>query len=177
LQLEELGDSISYLFGRPKKFLLGLLPVILGVKRLFNLTWTFKIANMRSTLIVLSFLMATVPWESAFAKSPPLACSVHLKSSTPKASLAALATISQADAERTARASLNTSAPTTVTEGELEREHGCLVYSFDIRVSGKEGVEEVLIDAGTGKVLSHKHESSQHEAAESAAEKKSNHPR
>jgi iron-sulfur cluster repair protein YtfE (RIC family) len=62
--------------------------------------------------------------------------------------------------------SLKTSAPTTVEEGELEVEHGCLVYSFDIRVSGKEGAEEVLIDAGTGKVLSHTHESAEEETAE-----------
>jgi uncharacterized membrane protein YkoI len=61
-----------------------------------------------------------------------------------------------------------------VTEGELEVEHGCLVYSFDIRVTGKDGVEEVLIDAGSGKVLFHEHENSRQEQAEQAKEKKAN---
>jgi uncharacterized membrane protein YkoI len=59
-----------------------------------------------------------------------------------------------------------------VTEGELEIEHGCLVYSFDIRVSGRNGIEEVLVDAGTGKVLAHAYENAQQEAAEKANEKR-----
>ena len=130
-------------------------------------------SSMRSVTIVISFLLIAASWESAFAKQVPLPCSVHPKQSTPAAGLPALATVSQADAERAALASLKTSLPTSVTEGELEIERRCLVYSFDIRVSGKDGIEEVLIDAGTGKVLSHEHESSKQEAAESAKEKKS----
>lgn len=126
---------------------------------------------MRSATIVMSFLLVTLPWDYAAAKQVPLSCSVRPKRSTPAAKLSSLATVSQADAERTAVASLKASAPTTVTEGELELEHGCLVYSFDIRVSGRDGVEEVLIDAGTGKVLSHTHESAKREAAERAKEK------
>ena len=132
---------------------------------------------MRSTLLVLSFLLVTLPWEYAAAKQGPLPCSVRPKSGTPAASLPALATVSQADAERTAVESLKASAPAAVTEGELELEHGCLVYSFDIRVSGREGVEEVLIDAGNGKVLSHTHESSKREAIERAKEKESHRQR
>ena len=128
---------------------------------------------MRLVLIVVSFLLVTLSWEYAMAKQGPLPCSVHPKKGTPATKLPSLATVSQADAERTAVESLKASAPTTVTEGELELEHGCLVYSFDIRVSGREGVEEVLIDAGTGKVLSHQHESSKQEAAEQAKEKAS----
>ena len=129
---------------------------------------------MRLALIVMSFLLITASSEYVFAKQLPLPCSVHPKQGTSTTNLAALATISKADAERTALASLKTSSPTTVTEGELEREHGCLVYSFDIQVSGEDGIEEVLIDAGTGKVLSHEHESSKQEAAESAKEKNLN---
>jgi hypothetical protein len=45
---------------------------------------------------------------------------------------------------------------------------GCLVYSFDIRVSGKSGIDEVMVDPGTGKVLSHTHETPRQEAAEQA---------
>ena len=47
----------------------------------------------------------------------------------------------------------------------------CLL--FDIRVSGKKGVEEVRVDAGTGKILSHKHETQKQEAAEQAKDKAS----
>ena len=61
-------------------------------------------------------------------------------------------------------------ATATVSESELEVEHGCLVYSFDIRVTGQKGVEEVLVDAGTGKVLTRGHETSSQEAKEAKAE-------
>jgi hypothetical protein len=126
---------------------------------------------MRSTTIVMSFLLVTLPWDYAAAKHEPLSCGVRPKKGTPTANLPALATVSQTDAERTAVESLKASTLTTVDEGELEIEHGCLVYSFDIRVSGKEGTEEVLIDAGTGKVLSHTHESSEQETEERDQEK------
>jgi hypothetical protein len=124
---------------------------------------------MHLTLLVLSFLLVTRDY--AAAKQGPLPCSVRPTSGTPAASLPTLATVSQADAKHTAVESLKASAPTTMTEGELELERGCLVYSFDIRVSGRDGVEEVLIDAGTGKVLSYTHESAKREAAERAKEK------
>jgi len=58
--------------------------------------------------------------------------------------------------------------PAFVTEGELDIERGCLAYSFDIRVPGKSGIDEVMVDPGTGKVLSHTHETRRQEAAEQA---------
>ena len=54
----------------------------------------------------------------------------------------------------------------TVKSGELEREHGKVVYSFDIAVEGQEGVEEVNVDARTGAVVGKEHESAKKEAAE-----------
>ena len=132
---------------------------------------------MRSPAIVVSFLLVTLPWGYASAKPLSPACSVHPKRGTPAADLAALATVSQTDAERTAVESLRASSAITVAEGELELEHGCLVYSFDLRVADKEGVEEVVIDAGTGKVLSHTHESAKREAAEREKEQKANRQR
>jgi hypothetical protein len=89
---------------------------------------------MRSTTLVMSFLLVTLAWDYTAAKQVPLSCSVRPKSGTPATDLPALATISQAEAERTAVESIKASVPITVTEGELELEHGCLVYSFDIRV-------------------------------------------
>jgi hypothetical protein len=99
-----------------------------------------------------------------------LKCTIHPAKDTPTTALPGLAKISQADAQKTAFARIN-APPTTVAEGELEVEQGCLVYSFDIRIPGKPGIEEVMVDAGTGKILSHKHESTKQEAAEKAKDK------
>ena len=57
----------------------------------------------------------------------------------------------------------------TIREAEIEQEDGVLVYSFDIKLPGRKGIEEVLVDAKTGKVVKVEHEDA---AAESAEEKK-----
>ena len=59
-----------------------------------------------------------------------------------------------------------------VQSSEIERENGKLIYSFDIKVAGKSGIEEVNVDAMTGAVVAHEHESPKSEKAEGAAEKK-----
>ena len=59
-----------------------------------------------------------------------------------------------------------------IRSGELENEKGKLIYSFDIKVAGKSGVEEVNVDATTGAVVSHEHETAKAERKEAAAEKK-----
>ncbi len=45
-----------------------------------------------------------------------------------------------------------------VIGAELEEEDGLLIYSYDIAVEGQEGVQEVHVDAVTGKVVSVEHE-------------------
>lgn len=125
---------------------------------------------MRFIPIIIGFVLVTLTGRQLYAQQTPPACSVRPKRHTPAARLPALATADQADAERTALASLKTSAPTMFTERELEVEHGCLVYSFDIKVAGKDGTEEVLIDARTGQVLSHEHESTKQEEEEQTKE-------
>jgi uncharacterized membrane protein YkoI len=55
---------------------------------------------------------------------------------------------------------------------ELEREKGKLLYSYDIKVPGKKGVEEVHVDAMNGKLLSAMHESAETEKKEAANEAK-----
>ena len=57
-----------------------------------------------------------------------------------------------------------------VKTAELEREHGKLVWSFDMTQAGKSGVTEVQVDAVNGKVVSTKHESASQEAREAHAE-------
>lgn len=57
-----------------------------------------------------------------------------------------------------------------IQSSELEREGGKLVYSFDIKVAGKKGIEEVLVDAMTGRIVSVEHEDAAAEAAEEHAD-------
>lgn len=57
-----------------------------------------------------------------------------------------------------------------VRSAELEREHGRLIYSFDIRVPGRAGVEEVQISALTGRLISRTHESPAAERREARTE-------
>ncbi len=58
-----------------------------------------------------------------------------------------------------------------IQSAELERENGKLIYSFDIKVAGKSGVEEIAVDARTGAVIAHVHETPKMEAEEAKKEK------
>jgi len=58
-----------------------------------------------------------------------------------------------------------------IDSAELEREHGKLIYSFDIKTS-KPGVTEVQVNAISGAIVSVTHETPAHEAAEKKMEAK-----
>lgn len=92
---------------------------------------------------------------------------VKVKEATP--GLAAQATISADSAQKIALAQVSRGR---VREAELLEENGTLVYSYDIKARGKSGVEEVMVDAKTGAVVSTKHETAKTEAKEAASEKK-----
>ena len=98
-------------------------------------------------------------------------CTIHPKKGATQEELAGMAKVTHADAQKTALATLKDPSKATVRSAELEAENGCLVYSFDIAVAGKTGVQEIQIDAGNGKILSSKHESAKGEAAEKAKDK------
>jgi uncharacterized membrane protein YkoI len=86
-----------------------------------------------------------------------------------QAALRAQAKITEADARQTAL----TEVPNgKVAQHELEREDGKLIYSYDIKVAGKRGVEEVHVDAVTGEMIKHEHEDPATEAKEKKAEAK-----
>lgn len=85
-----------------------------------------------------------------------------------EAKLQAEAKISRADAERTALAKVPGGS---VKEGELEKEKGKLIWSFDIATAGTKDVTEVQVDAITGEVVSVEHESAAHEAKEKEEKK------
>lgn len=45
-----------------------------------------------------------------------------------------------------------------ITKGEIEEENGRLIYSFDVKLEGRAGIEEVHVDARDGAVVSVEHE-------------------
>ena len=71
--------------------------------------------------------------------------------SGPDAALLAQAKISQAAATTTALAKVPNG---TVKEVELEKEHGRLVWSFDITTPRSVNVTEVQVDARSGEIVS-----------------------
>ena len=85
-----------------------------------------------------------------------------------QAKLQAEAKISRADAEKIALAK----APGgTIKEGEIEKEKGRLIWSFDIATAGTSDITEVNVDALTGEVVSVDKESAEREAKEKKEEK------
>ncbi|MFL5615998.1 MAG: PepSY domain-containing protein [Gemmatimonadaceae bacterium] len=83
------------------------------------------------------------------------------------------AKISEVDARKTALAEVPGGK---VQSHELEREKGKLIYSYDIKIAGKPGVEEVNVDAVTGALVAHEHEDAKAEAKEKKAEAKAKKP-
>ena len=70
-----------------------------------------------------------------------------------------------------ARETALASTPGNIEEEELEKEHGRLVFSYDIRTA-KGTITEVQIDARTGKVVSTREESKAEEEKERREEQK-----
>ncbi len=66
-----------------------------------------------------------------------------------------LAKVAPADAIKTAQAQF---PHAVIKSGELEKEDGRLIYTFDLQQPGMKGIEEVNIDANTGAVITTEHE-------------------
>jgi len=59
----------------------------------------------------------------------------------------------------------------TINAAEIEEENGKLIYSFDFKTAGKSGIDEVNVDAMTGKLVGKvQHESPADEKKEAAEE-------
>ncbi|HET6231000.1 MAG TPA: PepSY domain-containing protein [Longimicrobiaceae bacterium] len=86
-----------------------------------------------------------------------------------QAQLARQARVTEAAARATALALVPNGR---VKSAELEREHGKLIYSFDIQVAGRRGIDEVNVDALTGAVIAKQHEGPAEERAEARAERR-----
>jgi uncharacterized membrane protein YkoI len=99
------------------------------------------------TIAIVTLLLGTA--APAMAKGTHKDLSKEAKISEPAARQIALARV-----------------PGTVQSEELELEHDRVVYSYDIKQPDKAGVEEVQVDAKTGKIVSVKHESEAKEKQE-----------
>lgn len=86
-----------------------------------------------------------------------------------QASLASQAKVSRADAQRTA---LGRVPAGIVKSVELEREHGALVWSFDIAVPGSKDIHEIQVDARSGAIVSTEIETPKDQAKERAADRR-----
>jgi hypothetical protein len=69
-----------------------------------------------------------------------------------------------------ARATATAKASGKVKSAELEKEHGKLVYSFDIETDA--GIREIQVDAYSGDIVSDQVETAADESREAAAERK-----
>ncbi len=102
------------------------------------------------------------------AAAHPAACSIHPAKGTSDQALAKLAKVSKDTAQTSALNAVKNSSTSTVASAELEAEDGCLIWSFDVKQKNVRGIQEVTVDAGTGKVLSSHHESPRDETVETA---------
>lgn len=115
---------------------------------------------LRATAALVLLVGAAQAQQAATQPAPKLSKS--------EAALRAQAKVTEDAARATALAAVPNA---TVKSAELEKEKGKLVWSFDLSVAGKKGVEEVQVDALTGKIVSKEHESEKAEKAEAQAEK------
>ena len=110
-----------------------------------------------------------IPSLAAIASLVIFGSSLGLASEATQAKLQAQAKVSEADARTTALAKVPGG---TVSSSELEKEHGKVIWSFDIAQTGSKNITEVQVDAKTGKVVSTKSETPDQERKEAMTEKK-----
>src|SRR5262245_26570458 len=119
-------------------------------------------------VLALATVVGAAP--TAFAQAPaaaptkPVVAKVRSTQAPRKENLKPLAKISKDSARAIAMA--HVAKGSRVKSSELEREKGTIVYSFDIREPHKTGVEEILVSAIDGSVVSQTHETPAQEKAE-----------
>ena len=85
-----------------------------------------------------------------------------------KGNLLKQAGITRAEAEHIA---LSQVPDGKISAAELEKEHGRLIWSFDISRPGTKNITELQVDAKSGKIVSTKIETPKDQAKEAAADK------
>lgn len=89
------------------------------------------------------------------------------------AKLLSRATVKEADAAKIAQAKFPNARIQAV---ELENEDGRLIYSYELKTAGKSGIDEVNVNAKTGKLVNTEHEGAKAESREAAQEKSAKRP-
>ena len=98
-----------------------------------------------------------------------LATSILFASGETEAQLQAQAKVSKVEAQKAAL----TKVPNgKVNSAELEKEHGRLIWSFDIAMPHSKDITEVQVDAKTAKIANVQIETPQDQAKEAAADQK-----
>ena len=120
------------------------------------------------TRAALAFIVVAGSSAGAQAAHKVAAPAQHKKVET-QAELQKEAKMTMADARAMAQKTVPTGK---IASGEIEREGGKLIYSFDMKVPGKSGIDEVNIDAMTGTLISNQHETPKDEKAEAKADAK-----
>ena len=122
-----------------------------------------------NSIQVLAIGAALAAFTAAAAHpSKAAACSIHPAKGTSDQALAKLAKVSKEAAQTAALGAVKHTNATNIASAELEAEDGCLIWSFDIKQKNVRGIQEVTVDAGTGKVLSSTHETPRDETVETA---------
>ena len=103
-----------------------------------------------------------------FVLAVTLAAVSAIQAQTSVAQLMKEASVPKNQAEKTALAKVPQG---TIKSGELEKENGHLVWSFDIAKPGTKDITEVQVDAKSGKIVSLKNENPAEQAAEAKADK------
>lgn len=118
--------------------------------------------HLKRVLIPLLFTLAT---PALAQQKPKSSTEVVLKEEQPGLKTKARVPFEKARATALARV-----PDGQVRSAELEEEMSRLVYSFDIAVKGKPGIEEVQVDALSGEIVSVEHEDEKTEAREKQQE-------
>jgi len=116
-----------------------------------------------------SYVIATAALALGAMGAPLVAQNAKVTVKEEKPGLLAKAKVTSDAAIATAQAKL---PKAKLASAEIEEEKGKLIYSFDFKTEGKSGIDEVNVDAVTGKFLSLEHETPKTEAKEKAADAK-----
>jgi uncharacterized membrane protein YkoI len=97
-----------------------------------------------------------------------LGLSVAVAADESQGALKLQAKIAQEEATKTALAIVSHG---TIEAAELEKEHGKLIWSFDISMPTSTSITEIQVDASTGKIVSTQVEAPADQAKEAAADR------
>jgi uncharacterized protein (TIGR02246 family) len=103
-------------------------------------------------------LAAGLLFLAALANAQKPDCTIRPPRGTSQEDLARMAKVTSKDAEARAVASVAPLKVTSIMSSGVEVVNGCLAWPLDLRFSNKGGVQEVVVDAGDGRILSSEYE-------------------